>query len=368
MKNTSSDTTILSSVLFRRLLLLSIVSFLMIWFIDYNSGIIASFDAFAYPICILSFTVVYLLTITKTTQDQYLHLFTYFIVAGYLIASSIWHHMAVNGIFSNAAQWLGLNYVIAYLFLEVRKAVFTTVLAFVVTVVGHFIALIQHYSIGDTLGVVLNIAVAHIVYIVLLWTVIKLRASKDKAQQQVSMLEHYAYIDPLTRVLNRRGLEKVCKELELEFQGEQQGYAILLLDIDHFKKVNDQYGHLKGDDILTNIASLLGRKIHSKDILGRWGGEEFIIYAVNKSRTEVFEYANALRDAVSNLKVGDISVTISVGVGYSLPNNGLSDTFRLADKHLYAAKAAGRNTVVDWLEASVCSVREDCNESNAVVS
>jgi len=286
---------------------------------------------------------------TKKVPDQYLHLVTYSIVAGYLIASSIWHHMATNGIFSNAAQWLGLNYVIAYLFLEVRKAILMTILAFSVTVIGHFVALIQHYSIEDSLGVVLNIAVAHVVYIVLLWTVIQLRSSKDKAQQQVSMLEHYAYIDPLTRILNRRGLEKVTQELEPEFHLGQQDFAIFLLDIDHFKEVNDRYGHLKGDEVLTNIASLLSRKIHSKDIIGRWGGEEFIVYAVNQSRKEMFDYANLLRETVSKLVVGEISVTVSVGVGYSQPDKGLSDIFYLADQHLYAAKKAGRNTVVDHI-------------------
>ncbi|SBS30553.1 putative diguanylate cyclase YdaM [Marinomonas spartinae] len=352
MKNTSSGPSMLSRAVFGRLLLLAIVCFSVVWIIDYNSGIIASFDAFAYPICISSFSVVYLLTITKKAPDQYLHLVTYSVVAGYLIASSIWHHMATNGIFSNAAQWLGLNYVIAYLFLEVRKAILMTILAFSVTVIGHFIALIQHYSIEDTLGVVLNIAVAHIVYIVLLWTVIQLRSSENKAQQQVSMLEHYAYIDPLTRILNRRGLEKVTQELEQEFHLGQQEFAILLLDIDYFKDINDRYGHLKGDDVLTNIASLLSRKINPKDIIGRWGGEEFIIYTMNQSRKEIFDYANSLRELVSKLVIGGITVTVSVGVGYSQPDKGLSDIFYLADQHLYAAKKAGRNTVVDRISNS----------------
>ena len=340
-------TPLLSTALFRRLIVFASACFLAIWLIDSTSGIISPFDAVSYPTCTLGFAIIYFLSITKVVKDQYLHLATYFIVAGYLIGSSIWHHSASNGLFSNAAQWLGLNYVIAYLFLELRKAVFITVLAFVVTIVGHFVVLIQHYSMKDTLGVVLNIGVAHIVYIVLLWAVIKLRTSKEEAQKKVSLLENYAYIDPLTHLLNRRGLEKVSKELEIELSLEDRDYAILLLDIDHFKYVNDQYGHLRGDEVLKKVASLLTRIARPQDILGRWGGEEFVVFIPNGSGELILEHANLIRQSINDLNLGELSVTISIGVGYSHSGNDITDTFRLADRHLYAAKEAGRNRVVD---------------------
>ena len=187
--NRQLNTSSMSPTLFRRMLVVAILGFSAIWTIDASSGIIVSFDAAAYPICIGAFSLVFILSITTKINHQSLHFFVYFIVAGYLISSSIWHHMAANGLFSNAAQWLGLNYVIAYLFLEVKKAAPTTIIVFVVTIIGHYIAIIQYHTMADTMGVVLNIAIAHLIYIFLLWTVIKLRVKTDQVIERADTLK-----------------------------------------------------------------------------------------------------------------------------------------------------------------------------------
>lgn len=173
------STTIPNSV-FRWLLVLAIASFSAIWFTDYNSGIIAQFDATAYPICVFAFIVILALSFFIPQFATTLHFATYAVVAGYLISTSAWHHLAENSVFSNSAQWLGLNYVIAYLFLDVRKAAPTTIVVFMVTVISHYFALAQHNSLNALLGVLANIAIANIVYMLLLWTVLKMRIESTR--------------------------------------------------------------------------------------------------------------------------------------------------------------------------------------------
>ncbi|RBP83918.1 GGDEF domain-containing protein [Marinomonas rhizomae] len=332
--------------LFRKMLVVAILGFSAIWGIDLSSGIIASFDAAAYPICISAFALIYLLSVITKINNQSLHFFAYFIIAGYLISTSIWHHMDANGLFSNAAQWLGLNYVIAYLFLEVKKAAPTTILVFVVTVIGHFSAVIQNHNMADTMGVVLNIAIAHMIYIFLLWTIIKLRVKTDQVIEHADTLENYAYVDLLTRALNRRGIEKVFNELDLDSVEQKKNYAILIIDIDHFKQFNDINGHLVGDEVLTRISGKLSRTIHPNDVLGRWGGEEFIVLTLNRTPQQVMALAENLRAAVSNLVIDTISnITVSIGIGYSHEASSKEAVFKIADEHLYIAKQSGRNTI-----------------------
>jgi diguanylate cyclase (GGDEF)-like protein len=336
----------MSPALFRKMLIVAILGFSAIWGIDLSSGLISSFDAAAYPICISAFVLIYILSVATKINHQSLHFFVYFIVAGYLISTSIWHHMDANGLFSNAAQWLGLNYVIAYLFLEVKKAAPTTIIVFLVTIVGHYIAIIQYHSMADTIGVVLNIAIAHLIYIFLLWTVIKMRVKTDQVIERADTLESYAYVDLLTRVLNRRGVEKVFNELNLDSAEQKKKYAILIIDIDYFKQVNDMHGLLVGDKVLSSLAGKLSRTIHPNDILGRWGGEEFIVLTLNRTPQQVMTLAENLRAAVSSLVVDDISnITVSIGIGHSDEASSKEVVFKIADSHLYVAKQSGRNTI-----------------------
>jgi diguanylate cyclase (GGDEF)-like protein len=335
----------ISPALFRQLLIVAILGFSSIWGIDAYSGIIAVFDAFSYPLCIGAFILIYILSFSRLNQ-QSLHYLAYLVVAGYLISCSIWHHLPDNGLFSNSAQWLGLNYVIVYLFLDVKKAAPATAIVFVATIVGHYIALIQNHTVNAAFAVTLNMAIAHVIYIFLLWTVIKLRVTSDQIAARANTLENYAYVDLLTRVLNRRGIEKVFNELNLDSTEQQKNYAILIIDIDHFKQVNDLHGHLVGDKVLNRIAGKLSRTIHPNDILGRWGGEEFIILTLNRTPQQVMALAEKLRTAVSNLVVDDISnITISIGIGYSYEATSKEAVFKIADDHLYTAKNSGRNTI-----------------------
>jgi len=172
----------------------------------------------------------------------------------------------------------------------------------------------------------------------------ELRATREALRAQ-------SIRDPLTGLLNRGEIVKSL-ERELSF-AKRQGIAVsaLVLDIDHFKKVNDSYGHLSGDKVLCDVAELLRGATRTYDILGRYGGEEFlvvlpgcgvdtVVVAAERYRTQIEEHTLELRNEI-------VSVTVSIGVASSDPTAHVSasELFEAADEALYAAKRNGRNRV-----------------------
>ena len=166
-------------------------------------------------------------------------------------------------------------------------------------------------------------------------------------------LEALAQTDPLTQLVNRRALTiRLVTEME-RVRRYNAPLAMLLLDLDHFKLINDTYGHLAGDDVLFAVATLLQRAVRSVDTVARYGGEEFVIVLPETGKQGAIAFAERIRDrlATHRFSVGarqDLRVTASIGVA-TYPSAGLDsveDLFRAADSALYRAKGSGRNLVV----------------------
>ena len=168
-------------------------------------------------------------------------------------------------------------------------------------------------------------------------------------------LESIATIDGLTGVLNRRGLEDaaikmqdICKRINLSM-------AILLIDIDHFKKVNDKYGHLTGDDVLRHLSKEVASVLRSSDVLGRYGGEEFCVFLPNTTETDAVALAERIRAGVEAspfINANDsIKTTISIGVADSVrAGYDFKGLVATADSAMYGAKNGGRNRVVSFTQ------------------
>ena len=165
-------------------------------------------------------------------------------------------------------------------------------------------------------------------------------------------LEVLAHTDPLTAVLNRRALtERLNSELERVKRYETQ-VSLLLIDIDHFKRVNDSYGHLVGDDVLTDVGALLQSAVRSVDVVARYGGEEFVIALPETGLMGATVFAERIRELIeehrfSHAGGSELHLTASVGVA-CYPSPGLEtveDLLATADQALYRAKAEGRNRV-----------------------
>jgi len=167
-----------------------------------------------------------------------------------------------------------------------------------------------------------------------------------------SRMEELALHDGLTGLLNRRALQDRAHAVLAAARRQRKPFAVALIDIDHFKRVNDTFGHLAGDEVLSEVAQRLTAAVRAPDDVGRWGGEEFLMLLADADETAAIAAAERLRAAMQRpiaTAEGPVSVTLSIGVAaVAAPELGtarLDVLVREADAALYRAKAAGRNRV-----------------------
>jgi diguanylate cyclase (GGDEF)-like protein/hemerythrin-like metal-binding protein len=171
----------------------------------------------------------------------------------------------------------------------------------------------------------------------------------DQLQTQVSALRRLCSTDVLTGAGNRRHFEEVvAAELERSVR-YRQSVSLILIDIDHFKRVNDTCGHQAGDSVLRELVSVARKTIRSIDMLFRWGGEEFVVIAASTGYRGSAAVAEKFREAVEAHRFQGVgSVTVSLGVAEHLAPESAETWFRRLDDALYRAKDSGRNRV--WVE------------------
>jgi len=172
---------------------------------------------------------------------------------------------------------------------------------------------------------------------------------QNKLLEARNALDHEARHDYLTSILNRRAiLEALSREISLQ-EREPSGLAIGICDLDHFKKINDAYGHQVGDDVLCGVVRLVESSLRPYDYLGRLGGEEFAIIAPNIINGDVIPLYERLRAAVAArpfpTRQKDLSITVSIGVAVWSEKMTESTLLAAADAALYTAKNKGRNCV-----------------------
>jgi len=156
-----------------------------------------------------------------------------------------------------------------------------------------------------------------------------------------------AKFDQLTKLYNRASFENAFEIYSKEALAKEEPLSILLVDLDHFKKVNDLYGHLKGDEVLVKFSKILLDKTRSSDMCSRWGGEEFAIILPNTDLNIAYEIAERIRlSTQENLMIDDNKTTCSIGVAQMQSDETYEGLFKRVDKYLYQAKDQGRNTTV----------------------
>ncbi|WP_229447134.1 GGDEF domain-containing protein [Nitratireductor sp. B36] len=176
-----------------------------------------------------------------------------------------------------------------------------------------------------------------------------LASAMAKQKDLIAQLSHLARHDPLSCLLNRRAFGEEAQKLARYCAKQSHPYSALMLDIDHFKSINDRFGHATGDQVISIAAEKISSCLRSADIIGRVGGEEFAILLPKCTREQALEIAERIRRAFAQAQVtpdnrAPISVTVSVGLAAS--HDGSADVEALmeeADKALYRAKHLGRN-------------------------
>lgn len=171
-------------------------------------------------------------------------------------------------------------------------------------------------------------------------------------------LKHVGLTDPLTGINNRRYIEQRLQEEMSHAQRERSMLSCLFIDIDHFKRVNDQYGHQSGDDVLREVAKRIKKELRQSDSLGRFGGEEFVVLLTRTNLSDAARIAERIRASIAQQEIAitgsDITLKITVSIGATAhmpPERGIqADAVRAnllapADEALYRAKKNGRNRV-----------------------
>lgn len=174
----------------------------------------------------------------------------------------------------------------------------------------------------------------------------KLLQANEQLHSMMSELKQLAHTDPLTSLYNRRAGMKKLNKLINRCHASHKELTAVLLDVDYFKRINDNYGHDEGDRVLIELAKILDEGIRPTDFLYRWGGEEFLLLLPNTSSIDTMGLCKRLQNAVQNILVAKkYGVTFSAGVAQLKSDETSADLLKRADEALYRAKGNGRNRV-----------------------
>lgn len=172
--------------------------------------------------------------------------------------------------------------------------------------------------------------------------------ARVRLEEQSKELLELATIDPLTGLLNRRELNNRADIMLLQTERLNLELAMLVIDIDHFKRVNDTFGHTTGDKVLKHVSKTISNGRRSEDIVARFGGEEFVLLMSNINKIDASKIAEIIRTSIQNTSMEKVNITVSIGIASVNKDNreGFDSLFSRADAALLDAKRSGRNKVV----------------------
>ena len=177
----------------------------------------------------------------------------------------------------------------------------------------------------------------------------KLKLRNEKLEHALQVAKMESKEDFLTKLASRRALDEELKKVEEAYKRYKIDYSICFVDIDHFKTINDTYGHDAGDIVLSALGKILKKFTRDVDFVGRYGGEEFLVILPSTGIENAIEFAKKIKDIIANFKFmyknERIDVKVSVGVSERKMNKSLQEAIKAADKMLYKAKKEGRNRV-----------------------
>ena len=216
---------------------------------------------------------------------------------------------------------------------------------FVVASVPHALVTVGNDQLFGGFLLPLALLVGHSAFIVVLYAFTRSYLPASDMSDDVKQLQKLAYFDALTGVPNRRQMNLLLQNALIEAR-KGNVFAVMMVDFDHFKQVNDVFGHTVGDAVLSAAVQRLAEQLRTGDRLGRWGGEEFIVLVRHADEAAALRRAERLREAIgAQPLVGDYTVTVSCGVAVYRLGDTLEQLIQRADKALYRAKRSGRNRV-----------------------
>lgn len=218
-------------------------------------------------------------------------------------------------------------------------------LSILIAATGVATEFLQGRASGESLGYLLRV---HFFLALLLGLTSAATAMQDKLHSVLTrseMLDHFAHTDILTDLLNRRAAEMLLAQQASTKLRQGGSFSVVSADVDHFKQVNDSYGHAAGDEVLREIARRLTNTTRDSDFVARWGGEEFLVILPGSSREQAENLAERCREAISDSPLAGLNITMSFGVAEFTSRDSITSLLDRVDSMLYQAKNSGRNRV-----------------------
>lgn len=277
--------------------------------------------------------------LTQATVSRLAHLEVALVIIGLLmlVPNRIPFALAVGG--SGAALWVAASTIVAD---ATMTEMVTTALVFAVAVsLGWATAVLLGTTRRRAFSEGLAAEIANE----------RLRAELSRRERMEHDLVERANTDPLTKVANRRHFEEQARDEFIRCQRTHQPMALMLIDVDHFKWINDSHGHAVGDEVLRVLSDALAEQVRRIDVVGRLGGEEFAVLMPGADRRRAEEAAQRLRSRVAALRIevpdGAVRLTVSIGVTEcDVWTEQFSVALERADAAMYEAKATGRDRVI----------------------
>jgi diguanylate cyclase (GGDEF)-like protein len=335
------------------LLVIGAVLNVLVWVLEWRSGLINDWDRWLMPVLASSLCLYAALLRRVPAWSRWIKLaatltFNAYIVVNILLLLDHSGPLPNMYQFLSTMYWLPLAYGTAFVFLPVRWALWVAAAVFV-TLFGP----LAHAALAggaptrwpeEFATLVMVLCAAQIAYIVLLRTVATVRADYQLADQRMRLMQSLAATDVLTSLPNRRAMTDQLAAAIAHGMRHGKPVTVALFDVDHFKRINDQFGHGAGDQVLIDIGKVLSTQLRASDHFGRWGGEEFLLVASDTTMHVALDLADRLRRTVGawEFRHGQ-PVTVSIGVSQLLAGDDADSLLQRADRALYRAKEMGRN-------------------------
>lgn len=245
--------------------------------------------------------------------------------------------------------WFGIVFALSFLVFGTRRGVVVSLSGFVLLylAVGASLSwgMLAEAELSDLM---VFIPVGHAALIAVVWVLARNVERLAVARATAELMERQVSTDPLTGGANRRRLDDEFGRLIAQARRYDQPFSVVLLDLDCFKEINDTHGHEVGDRVLVETVDRLQAAVRETDLLGRWGGEEFLLLAPHTDQESAVSLAERCRHAIarSPMQPSGVSVTASLGVASLEPGDDPRALLRRADLAMYTAKSDGRDRVV----------------------
>ncbi|MDP2560143.1 GGDEF domain-containing protein [Psychrobium sp. 1_MG-2023] len=339
-----------------------IVCIAAIWMIEFNSGHLTALDQYAYPLLIFTFSCSFVTLLYFPSQANAVASALVFSIASYFLASYhfifiVLERSSLENNFYNLAsisQWLPSIYIAIFLLHHIERAMFYSI-AFYLALLGpeaYYIFAGSHHS-DIAHNLLVNIVLSHPVYICILLCLSFMKKQGYASYVRAQDMERLVNIDDLTKAHNRRGIEEKIISLIENRQRAGEEFCLVMFDVDHFKKINDSYGHPVGDEVLVKLVEQTKRELRQDDSIGRWGGEEFILLLPRTNVEQASAFANRIRLLFPSIK---FSAPVTLTASFGISSYRISDSSPAADKisailiakadqGLYQSKSSGRNQI-----------------------